>query len=300
MEELYSPSKSCARAATRFGLALTSILLVTYGIAFLIAKFAPQLSLLSSASLYLVAMPIGYLIVRKLPKHHFDVGRMKFSWFLAAFCVCLTLTVAGNIIGTGINALLSSILGSPVSNPVTTAITGTKTFGILALFVLLPAVFEELFFRKVIIDRMAQYGKGTAIIFSAIVFALFHGNFTQLFYALFVGLLLGYVYIKTRNIVYPILLHGLINFFGSVVALWASNAIVSENMLPFILASLYRLLYFGALICGIVFLVYFLVRLRRSRVPIKPQSAAFFNLGIIPFYLCVLALFTMNVIALST
>ena len=72
-------------------------------------------------------------------------------------------------------------------------------------------------FRKSVIDRTAKYGEGVSIVFSGLLFGLFHGNLIQFGYAFLLGVFFGFIYIKTKNIVYTILLHMIINFFGSFI-----------------------------------------------------------------------------------
>ena len=45
---------------------------------------------------------------------------------------------------------------------------------------LFAPVFEEYLFRKVIIERTKQYGERFTVIYSALVFGLFHGNIQEL------------------------------------------------------------------------------------------------------------------------
>ena len=78
---------------------------------------------------------------------------------------------------------------------------------------------EELIFRKLMLDRIRNYGEKTAIVFSAICFGLFHGNLTQFLYAFSVGLFLGYVYCKTGKVHYTMIMHALLNLFSSMIML---------------------------------------------------------------------------------
>jgi membrane protease YdiL (CAAX protease family) len=64
-----------------------------------------------------------------------------------------------------------------------------------------------------------MYGDRIAIVVSAVTFGIFHGNFSQLFYATALGFLLAYVYSKSANVKYTIVIHMLINFTGSVLTL---------------------------------------------------------------------------------
>ena len=88
-----------------------------------------------------------------------------------------------------------------------------------ALFIgLLAPVCEEWIFRKEIISRLRRYGEKTAIMFSALAFALFHMNVFQFFYAFGLGLMFGYVYTRTSRLRYSVAMHMLINLNGAVLA----------------------------------------------------------------------------------
>ena len=91
--------------------------------------------------------------------------------------------------------------------------------------VIVAPIVEELIFRKIVIDRLSVFGDRNAIIFSSVAFGLIHVNLYQFFYATALGFILGYVYTKTRNVKYSIFMHMLINFLGSVVVIFAQDAI---------------------------------------------------------------------------
>lgn len=61
---------------------------------------------------------------------------------------------------------------------------------------LLAPVAEEILFRGYILRSLRPYGKRFAILISAFLFGLFHGNLMQIPYAFLVGLLLGYVTVE--------------------------------------------------------------------------------------------------------
>ena len=88
---------------------------------------------------------------------------------------------------------------------------------VLCMVILAPVI-EEFLFRRQIIDRIRVYGERRAILVSAVMFGLFHGNLSQMFYAGVLGLVFGYVYLKTGKLRYSIILHALINFMGSILA----------------------------------------------------------------------------------
>lgn len=79
---------------------------------------------------------------------------------------------------------------------------------IYCLFVCFAApVGEELLFRGAILKSLLPYGTKFAIIISATLFGLVHGNFEQIPFALFAGLIFAYITIKTDSLFYAIILH---------------------------------------------------------------------------------------------
>ena len=94
-----------------------------------------------------------------------------------------------------------------------------KAFDIIPsmIFVIvIGPIFEELVFRKVLIDRLSIYGDRLALIVSSVAFGLHHGNLTQFIYTTMAGIIFGHIYTKTRHIIYPIGLHMLANLFGTL------------------------------------------------------------------------------------
>jgi membrane protease YdiL (CAAX protease family) len=81
---------------------------------------------------------------------------------------------------------------------------------------IVPAFCEEFLFRGVICNQLRPYGKTVAVIGSAVLFGLMHQNVCQLFYATVAGVVLAILYLETKSIWAPILLH-LYNNLSSVV-----------------------------------------------------------------------------------
>ena len=84
------------------------------------------------------------------------------------------------------------------------------TYQVVIYFIyaaIIPAVVEELLFRKTVCGVLTVYGKTTAVLISAVLFALMHANIEQLLYTFVAGLFLGWLYVESKNILYPIILH---------------------------------------------------------------------------------------------
>lgn len=77
-------------------------------------------------------------------------------------------------------------------------------------------VFEELIFRKAFIDATSRWGEALSVLVSSLFFGLVHGNCGQFFLAFLIGLLFGIIYIKTKNVLYTMGLHFMINTWASV------------------------------------------------------------------------------------
>lgn len=83
---------------------------------------------------------------------------------------------------------------------------GTYLISLISLAVI-PAICEELIFRGIITSALKEKGQWFAVILSSVMFAIFHFSPSQLIYPICFGVILAIVYLKTNNIIFPILLH---------------------------------------------------------------------------------------------
>ena len=85
----------------------------------------------------------------------------------------------------------------------------------LFLIVVLAPLLEELLFRGVVLHGfLKNYKPGHAIVSSALVFAIIHGNLAQGLGAFFIGLVIGWIYWKTNSIIPGIIIHFVNNAFA--------------------------------------------------------------------------------------
>ena len=224
----------------------------------------------------LFVLPLMLSITRRFPARHPDGHRLSAGLFLALVCICYACMIMGNLVGIGINMLLSPGSVDLVANLTTAA--GPSLEMVIAFAVLAP-VFEELVFRKILVDRVLPYGEWPAILFSGITFGLFHGNLTQFFYAALLGMILAYVYIRTGNILYTMGIHACVNCLGGV--------------LPVLFPAISGFIMIVAL-AGIVlfFLLKKRIHIEKNAVP-GVGGAMFGNVGMILFLLSSIALMTM-------
>ncbi len=164
-------------------------------------------------SMYVIAFPLIYLMFKKVPvQFSGEKKKMKASHIFVAFLICYAGSYICNLLVTRVTGVLGKILDREIEN-VALNLTSSISMPMNFLFVaILAPIMEELVFRKMLIDRTAHFGEGISIVFSGLVFGLFHGNLLQFSYAFLLGVFFGFIYMKTRNIIYPIILHMGINF----------------------------------------------------------------------------------------
>ncbi|MDR3364622.1 MAG: CPBP family intramembrane metalloprotease [Clostridiales Family XIII bacterium] len=80
----------------------------------------------------------------------------------------------------------------------------------LLYIVLVGPLFEELIFRGAVIGSLRRFGDNFAILFSALLFGLYHMLIMQIPFAFVMGLLLGYVAVRW-SLRFSVLLHIIVN-----------------------------------------------------------------------------------------
>lgn len=98
---------------------------------------------------------------------------------------------------------------------------------------LLPALAEEFAFRGVILKIMRKHSDSLAVIVSGVMFGLMHGNFTQIPFALVVGLILAYITVKTNSLIPAMIIHFLNNSISVTLTLMYSNENISETIVNY-------------------------------------------------------------------
>ncbi|MDO4748452.1 MAG: type II CAAX endopeptidase family protein, partial [Eubacteriales bacterium] len=93
---------------------------------------------------------------------------------------------------------------------------------------LLPALVEEFAFRGLILGVLRKHSDALAILVSGITFSLMHGNFTQIPFTLVVGLVLGFITVKTNSLLPAMIIHFINNGFSVTLSILYANNIFDE------------------------------------------------------------------------
>lgn len=105
----------------------------------------------------------------------------------------------------------------------------------IVLYGVISPVAEEIVFRGIVYNRLHRnYSRNIALIYSAILFGLYHGNAVQGLYGFLLGLLIAVLYEKYGSFLVPVILHGAANIAvyvvtsGNVVHIAGMRAKLSE------------------------------------------------------------------------
>lgn len=236
-------------------LAVTCIYLVTLLVQelalYLIQKFAPALMreswfvlVLSNTPMYLCGMPLSLLVFRFAKADPPKENRLRLPAFLGLIPICFSVTILGSFISTAIASVIEMITGSAPSNELQEITANTPLWTNLLFVGILAPILEEIFFRKLVIDRWRRWGDLPAILGSGLLFGLIHGNVGQVVYATLVGMVFGYIYLRTGRLRYTVALHMIVNLIGGVFTsevikhldldaiAEGSTAALLENMVP--------------------------------------------------------------------
>ena len=119
--------------------------------------------------MYVIGFPIAFLIMknggdrRTIEKKH--MGPLQ---FLVAFLISYVFLWAGNLIGLAVTAGIGVLKGAPVSNDLNMLISEVDIRLLVVYAVLIGPVFEELFLRKMLCDRVIKYGQGDPAVGAAV------------------------------------------------------------------------------------------------------------------------------------
>lgn len=283
--------------------------------------------LITMLPMYAIAYPIIFLIAKKIPVTiEGEKKKMKPSHLVIAFIICYAGTYICNYIGTLVTMIIGILKGGAVGNVLQEITSSIHPLTNLLVVAILAPIMEELLFRKLLLDRTAGYGEGISLLFSGLVFGLFHGNLNQFTYAFVLGIFFSFVYIKTKNIIYPIILHMSINFVGSFLGslvleksrylefaaefteLSSTPALLTEEAMMNLFSSyggglvlylVYALTLMLVALIGTILFFVFLKKYRLSPAPFaiekgKRFTTAFVNIGMILYVIFFLVSIVMQ------
>lgn len=293
--------KESRKAYSRLGIAVIVLLVAylgsAYALSYIVAYTMPSLYnawwfswAINTIPLYAIAFPLFFLCIKRAPvgEHDFTYDargyvyqkpRFHIGHFCLFFLMAVGLMYIGSFVGNAMMSWMSEKTGASYENSLNDLATNSPQWMIFLVSVVIGPIGEELIFRKLFIDRARRYGDGMAILLSALLFALFHGNFFQFFYAFFVGAVMAYLYTWTGKFVYPALMHMGLNFMGMMLMPnlldWlglselatldpentaAINAFIQQHSSAYALYSVITLLVYATMLFAVIMVVHLICK----------------------------------------
>lgn len=247
----------------------------------------------------IIGFPLLLFLLKKLPKGETEKEKLGAGGFLQCLFVCYFLAFIGMIIGT----FVSFAIGASEVN-IADVIVGSSVLPRVLYVGILAPIFEEMIFRKLLIDHLLPRGKFFAIFVSALSFGLFHGNFNQFFFATFLGLVFGYVYVKTGKIYYSMGFHFIINMTTTAVVTLITSKYDLNSSEGIMFLGLY-VMYF--LVMAVAGAVVFFARIKKITLVEESEEvtrggsfkAAFTSPGLWAFYAVCIFMFVYQILAVK-
>ena len=173
-------------------------------------------SIIEIGCLFLLPLCLYCLWLKQKPKQVFktcNFAKMNFrsvvySILLGFFIYFFTL-----LLSTFFNGIIT-MFGYRSSSSVSEEITLTTYLIQIVTTAILPAFCEEFLHRGIVLQGTKHMSIKKAIIISSVLFGLIHLNITQVFYAIILGLIMGYTSVVAKNIWPAIIVHFMNNFMS--------------------------------------------------------------------------------------
>ena len=146
--------------------------------------------------------------------------KAKPIYYILALCLAGGMFLGLGFFNTVVVNLLDKI-GISTSSLSLNVSDFTSLIVFLVVYAILPAVFEELFFRKYMLNQVKELGVVASIVFVSIAFAVYHLSLAQLVYQLIYGLFLALIVIRSQSVIPATLAHFINN--ASIIVLQYLN-----------------------------------------------------------------------------
>ncbi len=247
---------------------------------------------------HILGVFIGSLLLLLWKRKKFTFGTIFHqgkAMRLGSFLCLIVLATSTQLLAGIIATMGSSIMQQSGAILPLAVNSGKYAFSMFLYAGIVAPIFEEIFFRGAVLRHLQPYGKRIAILGSAFLFGMFHGNIFQIPFAFAVGLIYGYTAVE-HSIWWSMLLHMFNNLVLSqilnmLISIWGYSAI--QNIMVVI-------------IYGSVVVAAFLLALQKKKIaayraenPMQPGSikAFFSSPGILVFtiYMSIYTVFALEI-----
>ena len=240
--------------------------------------------LLPQISFALIA--VFYLRLTKTPvKIAVAEQKCKPKYFLIAFLLQVGLLSLSELNGLFLNFLRK--FGYQMPEMVLPNVDGFGFVGVFFVVAVLPAVFEEIMFRGVLLKGICSgFSVWASVLVCGVVFALYHQNPAQTIYQFCCGAAFALVAIRSGSILPTMLSHFCNNAFILILYKMEIGTIPTPVFLPLIIVS-------GVCLLGTLFYLIFMDKTKTQEENGKTEKMAeikrFFLFASVGIFICVLS-----------
>lgn len=261
-QEKKKDKKILRKMGSHFGLAVIIYVTLSFAVSFLIgalSKYLPSLLLLfEDDKLSLAYSVIGSIIYIGVPfgMVFFALKRKNYTGLLPFGTVYnkkaaanltmmfVPIMLVSSMVVNFISLIFQEMAGMEFSSGLENLqMSGVRGFIVATIsMAVVPAIVEEFAIRGVVMQPLRRYGDKFAIVASALIFSIMHGNMAQIPYTVIGGIYLGYLAVATGSIWPSIILHFVNNMYSVVIMTVDTNfgenwsGIVSMGMLAVLVA----------------------------------------------------------------
>ncbi len=135
---------------------------------------------------------------------------------------------------------------------------------------ILPSFTEEVLCRAGITGTLRHFNPWVAVVVSSFAFGMMHATVQQIPFAFALGLVLGFVYVKTGNLLYPVLFHFANNAWACVLTFFSVFGDETPAVLISYIADGIFVLYGVASLIWLIRKKYFTLREIPHSLPVGP------------------------------
>ncbi len=193
----------------------------------------------------------------------------KVRFGMCTLLVLMTLGVSSlaNFVSIGVDYVWTGIFGRELVTP---SFDMPDNIIIKWIYIIsvtaVPALVEEFALRGIVLGSLRRFGNMFAVVISAILFGLMHGNLVQGIFAFILGIALGICVIMTDSLWPAIIAHFLNNLMATILNEVVTLQVTEE------MAGLISLAYMmGIMVIGIIALIIVLVKYG-GRLKLRPDT----------------------------
>ncbi len=203
---------------------------------------------------------------------------MKPSTFLCLAVLCMGAQMLNGFWVSGLELVLNQF-GKSAADMLESVSGDSDTVSMFLYASILAPIGEEILFRGYVLRSLRPYGRRFAVMASAVLFGLFHGNLLQAPYAILAGLILGYTAVE-YSLLWSVYLH----MFNNLVLADLLTRL-TESWTDTAYSVLHLVLFGGALLASAILLVKRRQEIRDYRrqewMDRRVVKCFFFNFGIL-------------------